>query len=526
MNLMLAPMSSPPPGETHSRVSPINSRASTGCWMVGFLAGASLLLGCRTDPASPDEGGPHDRPAPEVLFPYADSMAGAIRLENSLTGSSRWHETGRSTIDIYGSPYSPRRGDTLYIHIGNSAERSGNAEVYRLGWYGGAGGRQILRSEIRNVPVATPCTASSPPPVECSWRGLPVTVVDSSWLAGVYLLRFESSDGAVGFYPFVVPSTRSRDLMGIVPQFTWQAYNDYGGSSLYRNDPATGTNATKVSFQRPYRQYRGLMTTGGEEAGGSNDIQAVRFFEREGVDIGYLSDLDLADSSRALPPGFKGLIFLGHDEYWTWQMFDRVEALRDAGIHLAFLSANSAYWHIRLEPSGIDQRPFSRITCFKRSEDVEAPSPERRTTMFRAAPLSRPENSLVGVMPLYLLPVGMDPPMLVAPDSLRGEEGAAILAAAGVQAGDTIGVLAGREVDQLVSNSETPAGIQVLFQNRMGTGGSTRYLHSTFYRAPSGAGVYATGTNRWAFYLDDYYGVREPRVEGVTRAVVQWMLTH
>jgi hypothetical protein len=53
-----------------------------------------------------------------------------------------------------------------------------------------------------------------------------------------------------------------------------------------------------------------------------------------------------------------------------------------------------------------------------------------------------------------------------------------------------------------------------------------RYLTSSFYRAPSGAAVWATGTNRWAAYLDGERAPVSPAVVRLTRVILDWMGAH
>ena len=478
----------------------------------------AISLGCQRDTATPVE--PHPGPLPIVIIP--DSAPNAVARDNALPGTTRWHEYGNQpSLPVYATPYAPRRGDTLYVHANSNETGEGSVEIYRLGWYGGMGGRLIhepIPMQMQNQPA---CTPSSPPPAECRWTGTPITVVDQNWLAGVYMLRVNGPAGEVGFYPFVVSSTHQRSALAVIPQFTWQAYNAYAGASLYSIDPSTGMNAVKVSFERPYDFERGLLGSEGSYSGFG--FKALRFLEREGIDLGYVSDLDLTDSTRSIPPGFKALIFLGHSEYWTWEERLRVESYLAQKTHLAFFTANNSYWRVRLQSSGITGTPDTRIVCYKNSVDLEAVTPDQTTTLFRRAPLSRPENQLIGIMYSSLLPAGTVAPFLVAPDSVRGAEGQAFLQQAGLQAGDTLGIDTGTEVDQVVNNTVSPAGLQVLLTNRIPVGTGYRTFQSTFYIAPSGAGVFATGTNHWEQYLD---GTTDPRVEGLTKAVLNWMLSH
>ena len=482
------------------------------------IASLVLAAACQRDATEPSVLPPP--PVPIVIV--ADSTPNAIVQENALPGSTRWHEYGaHPPLSVYATPYAPRRGDTLFVHANSSDSGDGSVEIYRLGWYGGTGGRLIKGPITVGMQNQPSCTAASPPPAECPWAGAPVAVVDSSWLAGVYMLRVMGPAGEVGFYPFVVSSAHQRRAIAVVPQFTWQAYNVYGGASLYSVDPATGTSSVKVSFERPYYFDRGLL--GSEGSYSAFGFKAIRYLEREGIDLGYVSDIDLADSTRRIPDGFSAVLFIGHSEYWTWDERDRVEALRNAGKHLAFFAANDSYWRIRLQSSGITGTPNTRIVCYRLAPDVEATSPSQTTTLFRRAPLLRPENQLVGIMYTTLLPASTVAPYLVAPDSIQGTETRAFLQQAGLHPGDTLAMDVGIEVDQIVNNGVSPTGLQVLLTNHIPVGTGYRTFQSTFYIAPSGAGVFATGTNHWEQYLD---GTTDPRVEGLTRAVLNWMLSH
>jgi len=314
----------------------------------------------------------------------------------------------------------------------------------------------------------------------------------------------------------------------VVNQFTWQAYNKWGGASFYSTDPATSYTYPKISFNRPYLGRGGMTATGGaNEAGGSNDLPALRWLEANSYDVGYLSDVDLA-LSRAGPEDIHALIFVGHDEYWTWHQFDRVEALRNAGTHLAFLSANNAHWNIRLAPGSVTGRPAETLISFKYQPDHEAPTREQTTTKFSNPPLSRPESQLIGPLYQRLLPSGSNPPMVVPPDSLLGPQTRGFLAAAGLTPGDTLQIGAGTEGDEFFPDSSaTPPGTQMLLRAIQPVPGQgDRYFHSTFYIAPSGAGVWATGTNHWAAYLDGERVAANGDVRQLTRVILNWMDTH
>src|SRR4029079_15878879 len=121
---------------------------------------------------------------------------------------------------------------------------------------------------------------------------------------------------------------------------------------------------------------------------GGNALPAVRWLEANGYDVGYVSDMDLADSAADLP-GTHALLFVGHDEYWTWNEFDRVQALRDAGAHLASFSGDNADWNIRLTPGTVTGRRAETPTCYKFQPDPAAPVPDETATQLRDPTIAR-----------------------------------------------------------------------------------------------------------------------------------------
>jgi hypothetical protein len=64
------------------------------------------------------------------------------------------------------------------------------------------------------------------------------------------------------------------------------------------------------------------------------------YCEQQGYDVSYLSNLDTHKDGPGLQRA-KGFVSVGHDEYWTREMYANVSAARDAGVNLAFLSGNT-----------------------------------------------------------------------------------------------------------------------------------------------------------------------------------------
>ena len=91
----------------------------------------------------------------------------------------------------------------------------------------------------------------------------------------------------------------------------------------------------------------------------------VRWLEANGYDVTYCAGVDIDRRGDRL---LQHRVFLsvGHDEYWSARAAGHVEAARDAGVHLAFLSGNEVFWKSRWEDS-IDgsATPHRTLVCYK-----------------------------------------------------------------------------------------------------------------------------------------------------------------
>src|SRR3954452_15293167 len=201
--------------------------------------------------------------------------------------------------------------------------------------------------------------------LECNWSG-PTFRIPTTWTSGIYLGVLTNADSFQNYVTFVVRDDhRQAAFLYQQPVMNYQGYNPYpyfgggdtrNGKSLYDNasggaDTVAGpgrTPAVKVSFDRPY-------AGGGDgelvdEAGWSWELYFVRWLEQNGYDVSYWTSLDTHESGARLL-SYKTFLSVGHDEYWTKQMFDAAETARNAGVNLAFFGGNDVYWQARLEPS-------------------------------------------------------------------------------------------------------------------------------------------------------------------------------
>ncbi len=137
------------------------------------------------------------------------------------------------------------------------------------------------------------------------------------------------------------------DLLFQTSDTTWQAYNQYGGNSLYVGGPGTNPGrAYKVSYNRPFTT-RG---TSPEDWVFNAEYPMVRLLEANGYNVSYSTGVD-TDRRGAEILEHKAFLSVGHDEYWSATQRTNVEAARAAGVHLAFFSGNEVFWKTRWENS-------------------------------------------------------------------------------------------------------------------------------------------------------------------------------
>jgi hypothetical protein len=199
--------------------------------------------------------------------------------------------------------------------------------------------------------------------VDCgNWEESASWAVPSNATSGVYLAKLVRDDtaGASHVIFIVRDDTGGSDILFQTSDTTWQAYNSYGGSSLY-----TGI-ASKVSYNRPFN------TRGQHDVYASvsswfftSEYPMVRWLEENGYDVNYFTGVD-TDRMGTRILSHKVFLCVGHDEYWSANQRANVKAARAAGVHLAFFSGNEMFWKTRWEPS-IDGSgtPYRTIVCYK-----------------------------------------------------------------------------------------------------------------------------------------------------------------
>jgi hypothetical protein len=301
--------------------------------------------------------------------------------------------------------------------------------------------------------------------------------------SGYYRVRFVLLDGRFSTTYVIVKAPAAAPPSAIlvqVPVNTWEAYNWWGGRSLY-NQRGLSTQANRVSFDRPYAG-----------TGIGWEYPLVLFLEQQGYDVSYQTDAD-TDANPSSLLGHRLVIVAGHSEYWTSTMRDAFDAARDAGVNLAFMGANAAYWQIRYEAAG-------RVIVSYKSTADPVTDPAAETIQFRA--LNRPECELIGIQhqggSLNWLPSDYT----IVPSSLSNPW----FDGTGFDAASTLRGLVSVESDTIpgaqAASSSCGNALTVFFHHE-GGGDMLGNADMTAYTAPSGAVVFASGSHQFAWGLAD-----------------------
>jgi hypothetical protein len=245
-------------------------------------------------------------------------------------------------------------------------------EIYRLGCYGGTGAR-LMRS-WEPIQGAT----QPDPPIgekrlrDCAWEAAVEFTIPRDWLSGVYLGKLTAlREGVQSYVIFIVRDERRADFIFQCSDTTWQAYNRWPSQFALYDDGKEqwywGGNV-QVGFNRPYGKYCQIFDAPLSTGSGEFllwEFPVAYWLEAHGYDVTYVSNLDTHQNARELVRA-KGFLSLGHDEYWSPEMFNHVKRAIGAGVSVAFLSGNTCCGRIRFskDSRGNRDRVFERVGVF------------------------------------------------------------------------------------------------------------------------------------------------------------------
>jgi len=471
----------------------------------------------------------------------------SIAQENAARGTTAWRlpgaggagggalgGEGHGPVEGYVAQQAVAPGQRESVYVNAPGARTVTMSVFRMGWYHGLGGRLVMRS--RPLPAVTQpgCTHRVWTGLtECRWRPTGSFPIPKGLPSGVYTVKLTTDRGAQRDCLFVVRGAHPSRLLVVISTATYEAYNSWGGDSLYpggRRVGVTGsTQGVEVSYDRPYASQTGAGQFFIRE------VAAVRFLERHGYPVSYTTSESL-DGDPGQARGARALMDVGHSEYWSAREEQAFLRARAAGTSLLFLSSDTLAWRVRFaRATAASSQAGEGDHVMVAYKELAARDPDRSEPSglfpLGGAPLvgSAYDGCITPRLAQLGPPVYRYYPWAPAP-SLRP---AWLFAHTGVSASTRIPGIVGYELDQLTPFA--PPGTRVV---GTGTGVPCQgeaepspvrgfAADTTVYTARSGALVFATGTLGWLYGLSpvpqaspDAPRAPDPRVVAMTENVL------
>jgi hypothetical protein len=378
---------------------------------------------------------------------------------------------------------------------------------------------------------------------ECDWHPTLSLQIPSALPTGVYIAKLSAPTGESDCL-FVVRASTAEPLLAQLPTSTYEAYNAWGGDSLYPGgSDLVGVTHTfqgiDVSYDRPYDSVTGA----GQFF--ARDVAFVQFVERYGYPISY-TDSESVDEDPGRVYRHRALIDFGHSEYWSQRQRQTFAAALRAGTSLLFLGSDTLAWRVRYAPASQSTseagQPDHSIVAYKEEFELDPDHtdptgifPDRGAGLTGSAYLGciDPRSDQSGLPTYYYYPWSPEP-------SLRP---AWLFAHTGITADTKIPGIVGYELDQ--ETAATPAGTELPgggVARCMGSSGAKfgdpipgpgdDHADTTLYTAPSGAIAFDTGTLGWELGLEpvpsaspDAPLAPDPRVVAMTRNLLAHVLS-
>lgn len=304
----------------------------------------------------------------------------------------------------YADKFSVAQGETITFYISSSSQDS-VINIFR-----------ITDKANYVTYIDSPMSVQIPPAHSdstfwygCGWGSTLKIKIPQTWAPGVYRAEFgtywnadsaknDSSSGILFFVKNDTLGNTSKNLL-LIATNTWQAYNDYGGKSLYDNISSLNMRSYKVSFNRPANRPLGSL---GSADFYKYEYKFINWATLNNIPLEYASMYDLDRNSKFL---FKNndntqnlydiLFIVGHNEYWSIQEREQCERFIDNGGKVIILSGNTCWWQVRFEDNGQTMVCYKDTTLDRNANPLIPDS--LLTTNWWKSPVNNPENSFTGV---------------------------------------------------------------------------------------------------------------------------------
>src|SRR2546430_6808120 len=131
-----------------------------------------------------------------------------VVTENQQPGTSAW-QLARTADDIngqvkgYADTTSVLKGGSFNLYVSVNPAQTFTVDVYRIGYYGGLGGRLLLHAGPIDGTTQSACVPDATTGmIACGWTPSYTMAVGTSWTSGFYLAKLISPAGFPNYVPF------------------------------------------------------------------------------------------------------------------------------------------------------------------------------------------------------------------------------------------------------------------------------------------------------------------------------------
>ncbi|MDP4235995.1 MAG: hypothetical protein Q8919_06070 [Bacteroidota bacterium] len=410
----------------------------------------------------------------------------------------------KAQSDGYVSPVSVAQGGKIRFYI-STGSPTFTLSIFKLGFQK----REILA--LHDVPGGIQTIGDSAFINGCNWKVTKELTIPDVWASGVYEADFPSADTMKKLI-FIVREKelgKHSKILVCLTTNTWQAYNNWGGRSLYDFNSYSQTASVKISLNRP------LADTSENNYFRWTD-KLVRWLDAHNIDAEYCINTDL-DRDPNFLSHYKVYVPVGHDEYWSKPERNAVENFVRFGGRMICLSGNTCWWQVRFEDS------LQTMVCYRDSAiDPMYPMHDSIVTSnWGRSPVNDPPNSLFGVSfehGGFINDNGIFPKFFGYGGYTVFNSQHWIYDETGVKDGDVIGAqdaIAGYEADGALfdwlgglpyptGEDKTPKNFSILGISPAASAANLAAGHATmgYFTNASGGAVFNGGSTDWVSGLD------------------------
>ena len=243
-----------------------------------------------------------------------------LEVENSLPGSSSWGSPkGSEGTKIFRAMLDSmlfRVGETVSVSVVSSQDLKISGEIYRIGHYGGQGGRKV--AQINGLRVSGVVSSEDLTSNEYddggrseNWSELFSIEIDESYFPGTYVLKI-GNDEHKTILPFWIHG--GGEVLAIIPTVSNRIHS-FSSNSLEK----------RAIFTHGFERMGELDINGNVNhsymngRGGSVSkwvFPFCRWAEKNNISISWITDVEL-EFTPEISESFSKIVLLGDSRFWT-----------------------------------------------------------------------------------------------------------------------------------------------------------------------------------------------------------------